>query len=85
MTFYGNFINKISIANGYNIRGIATDGELVVLAAGYDGILIYEWVDNSTVIFLGEIPSGYANSVKIKNNHIYAATRDGLEIYKIER
>ncbi len=81
----GNFINKISIANGYNIRGIATNGELVILAAGYDGILIYEWVDNSTVIFLGEIPSGYANSVKIKNNHIYAATRDGLEIYKIER
>ena len=81
----GELIGKISIADGYNIRGIDTNGELIALAAGYDGILIYEWFDNSNIKFIGNIASGYANSVKIKNNHIYSATRDGLEIYKIER
>ena len=51
----GSFINKISIADGHNIRGIATDGDLIVLAAGYDGFLIYHWIDNSTVKYLGSI------------------------------
>lgn len=81
----GGLINKISIADGYNIRAIDTDGEIITLAAGYDGILVYQWIDNSNIKFLGKITSGYANSVKIKNNHVYSATRDGLEIYKIER
>ena len=81
----GELINKISIADGYNIRAIDTDGEVITLAAGYDGILVYQWIDNSNIKFLGKITSGYANSVKIKNNHVYSATRDGLEIYKIER
>ncbi|MAJ44828.1 MAG: hypothetical protein CMF96_08835 [Candidatus Marinimicrobia bacterium] len=81
----GQFINNISIADGYNIRGVDTDGDLIVLAAGYDGILVYQWLDNTNINFIGSISSGYANSVKIKDNHIYSATRDGLEIYKLER
>ncbi len=81
----GGLINKIAIADGYNIRGIDTNGDLIILAAGYDGILIYEWLSNSIIKFIGSISSGYANSVKIKNNNVYSATRDGLEIYKIER
>ena len=63
----GELINKISIADGYNIRAIDTDGEVITLAAGYDGILVYQWIDNSNIKFLGKITSGYANSVKIKN------------------
>ena len=81
----GGFLNNISFADGYNIRGIATDGNIIALASGYDGIFIYEWVNNSTVKLLGNIASGYANAVKVNNNIIYTATRDGLEIYKIER
>jgi hypothetical protein len=78
-------MTNIYFADGHNIRGIGTDGVIIALASGYDGVLIYEWVDNSTVKFLGNIISGYANAVKIKKNNVFVATRDGLEIYKIER
>ena len=81
----GRFVNNISFAEGHNIRGIDTDGDIIALSAGYDGVLVYEWIDNSTVKLLGNIETGYANSVRINNNNIFVATRDGLEIYKIER
>ena len=34
---------------------------------------------------VSDVESGYANAVRIKNDNVFVATRDGLEIYKIER
>ena len=58
------------------------DEEILVLAAGHDGILLYKNNEN-TFSFLGKISTSYVNSVKIKNKIIYAATEDGIDIIQI--
>ena len=80
----GNLLNITQFASGYSIRGIHSYNGLLALAAGHDGVLLYDW--NSTEIsFKGRIDTPYANAVKVRNNIIYVATEDGIEIIQIDR
>ena len=75
--------NSIDFAKGYTIKGVHVDNDLLVLAAGHDGILLYDWNLNS-VSFRGRISTSYANSVKVADNIIFVATEDGLEVIQIK-
>ena len=76
--------NYISFADGYSINGIDFNSDIIGLAAGNDGVQLYEWLGGSSVSPYGSIDTdGYAYDLKIKNDLIFVATRTGLEIYKI--
>ena len=76
--------NYISFADGYSVNGIDFNSDIIGLAAGNDGVQLYEWLGGSSVSPYGSIDTdGYAYDLKIKNDLIFVATRTGLEIYKI--
>ena len=79
----GSVITTHQFAIGYTIKDIHKDQGLLVLAAGHDGLLLYNWNVND-VSFMGKIETSYANNVKIAGNIIFAATEDGIEIIQIE-
>ena len=81
----GNIENNLTFAEGSNVRGIDSDGDLIALACGYDGVLIYEWQSDNQMKFLGSLETGYANAVAVQQNTVFAATRDGIEVFNIER
>ena len=72
-------------ATGYSIRGIHEDNGLLALAAGHDGILLYNWNGGVDVSFIGKIETSYANNVKVAGSIIFAATEDGIEVIQIAR
>ena len=79
----GSITSSIQLAIGYTIKGIHSDNGLLALAAGHDGILLFNWNINDT-IFIGKIRTSYANNVKLSDNVIYVATEDGIEIIQID-
>ena len=82
----GNIVNgPFQFAEGYSINGIDHDKDLIALAAGNDGVLLFEWNNNTKVEFIGKYSTDYTNKVKVDNNTIFIATENGLEIIQIER
>ena len=79
----GNIINTNQFAIGYSVTGIHQNNGLLALAAGHDGILLYN-LSGSNVSFMGKIESSYANAVKIAGDIIFAATEDGIEVIQID-
>jgi hypothetical protein len=80
----GSISGPSQFATGYSIRGIHEDKGLLALAAGHDGILLYDWT-GLDVSFLGKIETPYANSVKVAGDIIFVATEDGIEFIQIDR
>jgi len=79
----GNIMNTNQFAIGYSVTGIHQNNGLLALAAGHDGILLYNW-DGSNVSFMGKIETSYANAVKIAGDIIFVATEDGIEVIQID-
>jgi len=79
----GNVINTNQFAIGYSVTGIHQNNGLLALAAGHDGILLYN-LSGSNVSFMGKIETSYANTVKIAGDIIFAATEDGIEVIQID-
>ena len=77
--------NYISFADGYSIKGIDYNNQngLIALATGSDGVQLYLWNGGNSVSPYGSIDTGYAYDLKIKDNLVFVATQEGLEIYKI--
>ena len=44
---------------------------------------LYSWNGGNSVSAYGSIETGYAYDLKIKNDLVFVATQEGLEIYKI--
>ena len=80
-----NVSNYVSFADGYSVKGIDYHDGLIGLATGSDGIQIYQWLGGSTVTPYGSYDTGYAYDLKIKDDLVFVATREGLEILKIGR
>ena len=81
----GSIMDLHQFASGYTIKGIHQDGGLLALAAGNDGILLFNWNDGTDVSFIGKIETAYANNVKVAGDIIFAATEDGIEVIQIDR
>ena len=80
--------SNFNIAPGYTIQDIQIFENHIALSAGYGGVLIYEWdgsssiSDDDLIFMLGGI---YAYKTFIYNNIIIVGTKDGLQIYEMER
>ena len=79
----GSIADLQQFAIGYTIKGIHQDGYLLALAAGHDGILLYN-SNGGSISFIGKIETSFANSVKVAGKIIFAATEDGIEIIQID-
>jgi len=81
----GELLNHYRIGEGYSVSGIDFKNNILALACGHDGVILYEWDGNSFPSLLGKISTSYANKIKINNNRVFVATEDGIDIFEIER
>ena len=81
----GELLNHYLIAEGFSVNGIHYDNDLLALACGHDGVIIYQWDGAGLPIFLGRIATSYANKIKVNNNKVFVATEDGIDIFEIGR
>ena len=83
----GGIIGNLTFGDGYSINAIDYDNGLLALAAGNDGVLVYQWDGTLDVDFLTNIDCGddnYVHDVKVDGSNIYTASENGISIYKIE-
>ena len=83
----GSIMGNLTFADGYSVNAIDYDNGFLALAAGNDGILIYQWDSSLDVNFITNIDSGddnYVYDIKVDGDNIYTASENGISIYKIE-
>ena len=82
----GDIIGNLTFANGYSINEIDYSGGTLALAAGSDGVIIYEWNESLDLTLKGILNVGsdnYVYDVKVYEDNIYVASENGISIYKI--
>jgi len=85
-TTTGEIISNTSFAQGYSVKGINAYDDIIALTCGYDGVLIYKWDSTlDSIKFVTKLDSGYAYKAKVIDNNVFVATRNGIEIFEIER
>ena len=80
----GTILFQKSIAKGYTVNDVYSSDRYIGLAVGHDGILIYSFEGNDSIVLEGRLATNYANSIKIKDKNIYVGTEDGIEIFIID-
>ena len=84
----GNIVTTLTVAEGYTVQGIHTFNQVLSLACGNDGILLYEIQKTGSSIIareIGRVDSEYAYQVKLMNETSFlAATRAGVQYYSID-
>ena len=77
-------VDKLFIADGYSINNIHFDGNKLILSAGIEGVIVYNWDGNSMNIIEDlRIHSSYAYTARFINEMYFIATKNGLEIYQL--
>ena len=77
--------DKLLIADGYSIQDIYFDGMKLILSAGIEGVMVYDWDGNSMNVNNDiRIHSSYAYTARFINDMYFVATKNGLEIYNLE-
>jgi len=77
--------SKLLLAENYAIHDIYFSENKLILSAGIEGIIVYNWDGNSiNVNEILRIHSSYAYTARFINNMYFIATKNGLEIYNIE-
>ena len=84
----GDIIGNLTFADGYSINAIDYDRNsgTLALAAGNDGIIIYEWNESLSLALKGILNTGsdnYIYDLKVLGNNIFVASENGISIYKI--
>ena len=82
----GSIISNLTFADGYSINAIDYDNGILALAAGNDGVIIYEWTESPNLNLKGILSTGddnYVYDLKVSGENIYIASEDGISIYKI--
>ena len=75
-----------AIADGFTVYNIQHDNDRLLLSCGSDGVLIYEWDDQSNIppSLIAHVTSSYAYRAKIYNgSHLMISTKNGIEVYHI--
>ena len=81
----GEIISKFTMFDGYTIRDIHYSQGLLLLSAGYDGVLVCKWDGQGEPVPYAIISSSYAYSALVYNeNKIIIGTKNGIEIYEID-
>ena len=82
----GDIIGNLTFADGYSINAIDYSAGTLVLAAGDDGVIIYEWDESLNLTLKGILDVGsdnYVYDVHVYEDNIYVASENGISIYKI--
>ena len=82
----GDDIGNLTFADGYSINAIDYSVGTLVLAAGNDGIIIYDWDESLNLTLKGILDVGndnYVYDVHVYEDNIYVASENGISIYKI--
>ena len=83
----GEIVGNLSFADGYSINAIDYKSGVLALAAGNDGVLIYDWDESLGLDLKGILNVGddnYVYDVKVHNDDIYVASENGISIYNIK-
>ena len=73
------------IAECHTVYDIHFNDNKLILSAGIEGIIVYNWDGNSMDINEDlRIHSSYAYTARFINNMYFIATKNGLEVYNIE-
>ena len=63
---------------------LQNDGNKLILSAGIEGVIVYNWDGNSMNIIEDlRIHSSYAYTARFINEMYFIATKNGLEIYQL--
>lgn len=76
-------ISKQEYAKGYSVNSIHKDNDILAIAVGHDGVLLYK-SNFDDIQFLGKIETAYANTAKVSGNTIFIGTEDGIEVIQIK-
>jgi len=77
--------DKLFIADGYSIQNIYFDGMKLILSAGIEGVIVYNWDGNSINIDNDvRIHSSYAYTARFIDGMYFVATKNGLEMLQIQ-
>jgi len=83
----GNVDISYRIAEGYSVQSIHCSGYLLALGCGNDGVLLFEYspIEKDFTEY-GRLDAAYTYSAMVYDSKmIFAATRDGLQIFQLER
>lgn len=83
----GEIAGNLAFADGYSINAIDYKSGVLALAAGNDGVLIYDWDESLGLDLKGILNVGddnYVYDVKVHNDDIYVASENGISIYNIK-
>ena len=83
----GQIVSNLTFADGYSINAIDYNGGILALAAGNDGVLIYDWNESLGLDLKGILNVGsdnYVYDVKVHDDDIYVASENGISIYNIK-
>ena len=70
----------------HSINAIDYSNGTLALAAGSDGIIIYEWNESLSLALKGILDTGsdnYIYDLKVLGDNIFVASENGISIYKI--
>jgi len=82
----GDIMSNLTFADGYSINAIDYSDGTLALAAGRDGIIIYEWYESLNLSLKGILDTGsdnYVYDLKVIGDKIFVASENGISIYKI--
>jgi len=76
------------VGDSFTVNDIEYDSDenILLLSCGSDGVLVYDWDDNSGLepVFIGHFTSSYAYKAKLYNsNTVIVGTELGLELFNI--
>ncbi|MBT3251179.1 MAG: hypothetical protein HN729_10535 [Candidatus Marinimicrobia bacterium] len=84
----GEIITTLEIAEGYTVQGIDKINNVLALACGSDGILLYDILQSTDNLYaneIGRVETEYAYQVKLMSeNSFLAATRAGVQYYSLD-
>ena len=76
-------ISKREYAKGYSVNSIHEDNNILAIAVGHDGVLLYK-SNFDDIQFLGKIETAYTNTVKVSGNTIFIGTEDGINVFQVK-
>ena len=80
--------DSAEIAEGYTVQGIDKINNVLALACGSDGILLYDILQSTDNLYaneIGRVETEYAYQVKLMSeNSFLAATRAGVQYYSLD-
>ena len=72
-------------AQGFSVRNIyySPQTRRIIMSCGYQGVVVSDLNENLSIVDTKVITTSYAYTARIYSNYLFASTRNGIEIIKI--